>query len=46
MTKEKDFTIRITLADFRRVKRLIRPYPDESMAHYFGRIVNKLEEQK
>ncbi len=46
MTKTKDFTIRITFKDYCRVKRLIKPYPCESMANYFNRIVNKIEESK
>ncbi len=43
MTKTQDFTIRITLEDYRRAKRLIKPYPNESMANWFNRLVNKIE---
>lgn len=43
MTKTEDFTIRITLADYRRAKRFVRPYPNESMANWFARLINKLE---
>jgi len=46
MTITKDFTIRITWADWQRVKRLIRPYPGETIAHYFNRIVNRVEKNK
>ena len=46
MTKTEDITIRINLEDYRRCKRILRPYPNESVANYFNRLVNKLEELK
>jgi hypothetical protein len=46
MTKTKDFVIRIRFEDFRRVKQLIKPYPKETMANYFERIVNRIEEKE
>ena len=42
--RTKDFTIRIRWEDFKRMKRLIKPYPNESMANYFGRIVDRIED--
>lgn len=41
--KTEDFTIRINLEDWKELKRLIRPYPKESVANYFHRVVNRLE---
>lgn len=41
--KTKDFVIRIRWDDFRRLKQLIRPYPKETMANYFERIVNRVD---
>ena len=42
MTKTKDFTIRITWADWKRLRRYIRAYPGESVAHYFERVVDRI----
>ena len=42
--KTKDLIIRITWKDYRRAKRFCRPYPDESVAHWFERLVNKIED--
>ena len=42
MTKQEDITIRITLADWKRIRRYIRAYPGESVAHYFERIVDRI----
>jgi hypothetical protein len=39
---EEDIIIRIKLQDLRKVKRYLRPYPNESMAHYFQRLAVKL----
>jgi len=46
MTKQEDIIIRIRLEDYRRCKRIIRPYPNESAANYFKRVVDKLEDLK
>ena len=45
MLQTKDLIIRINLKDYRRAKRYLRPYPSESVAHYFNRLINKIEEQ-
>ena len=41
--KTKDFVIRIRYEDFKRAKRLLRPYPNESMANWFERLTKHLE---
>lgn len=46
MTKTEDFTMRIRLSDYRRAKRIMKPYPKETMANYFERLVDKLESYK
>jgi len=38
--------IRITLKDWRRLNRLIRPRKDETYAQYMNRVVNHVEETK
>lgn len=43
MTKKQDIIIRINLEDYRRAKRYLKPYPNESMANYFKRLVAKIE---
>jgi len=46
MTRTEDMIIRIRLEDYRRCKRIVRPYPKETMANYFQRLANKLEDLK
>jgi len=41
--KTKDLIIRITMKDYRRARRLLRPYPNESVANWFHRLADKLE---
>jgi len=42
MTKTEDFTIRIRLSDWKRLRRYIRSYPNESVANYFERVVDRI----
>ena len=37
------FTPRMYIKDFRRLKRLIPPRKDETLANYFNRVVNRIE---
>lgn len=41
-----DIIIRINLQDLKKVKRYLRPYPSESMAHYFQRLAEKIENDR
>ena len=41
--KTEDFVIRIRYEDLKRAKRILRPYPNESMANWFERLIKKFE---
>jgi hypothetical protein len=41
--KTKTIAIRINWEDYKKAKREVRPYPNESLANWFSRLIKKLE---